>query len=427
MHCDPTASHYLKLLIDMIFDPKNFRNEIVWKRTSSHNRSKRWGPVHDVMLFYSKGSVFTWNRIAQAYEENYIEERYTAADSNGRYLTDNLTGPGLRKGPSGQPWKGFDPGIKQRHWELPPDRSLPHWFMFPDHYAEMTVQQRLDVLDEQGLVYLSQKPEGLPRFKRYLEGQLGVPIQDVIFDIFPINSMAQERLGYPTQKPEALLERIINASSNESDLVLDPFCGCGTTINVAERLHRRWIGIDITHLAIALIRNRLQDTFATELSPCEVLGSPKDLASAKALAEQDRYQFKWWALSLVEARPAQDKKKGADSGIDGYINFFDDNSGKAKKIIVQVKSGHVNAGLIRDLKGVLEREKATIGVFITLNPSTKPMRDEALAAGYYSPEHLAKQHAARRFRLSRLKLLAGNSNSISAHACNNIQKSRTEI
>ena len=202
----------------------------------------------------------------------------------------------------------------------------------------------------------------------------GIPIQDVIADIDPINSQAKERLGYPTQKPEALLERIINASSNEGDLILDPFRGCGTTINVAERLHRRWIGIDITHLAIALIRNRLHDTFGPELSPCEVIGDPKDMASARGLADLDRYQFQWWAVGLVNARPAQDKKKGADSGIDGYIYFEDDNSGKAKQIIVQVKSGRVSVSQVRDLKGVMDREKATIGIFVSLEPFTDPMR-----------------------------------------------------
>jgi site-specific DNA-methyltransferase (adenine-specific) len=226
-----------------------------------------------------------------------------------------------------------------------------------------------------------------------------MPVQNLWIDIPEINSQAAERLGYPTQKPEALLERIINASSNEGDLVLDPFCGCGTTVNVAERLHRRWIGIDVTHLAIALIRNRLQTTFENELSPYEVLGDPKDLGSARALAEYDRYQFQWWAVGLIDARPAQDKKKGADTGIDGYINFLDDNSGKAKQIIVQVKSGKVSVTHVRDLKGVMDREKATIGVFISLEPFTEPMRKEALSAGYYDPEHLSPEHKAPRIQL----------------------------
>ncbi len=183
----------------------------------------------------------------------------------------------------------------------------------------------------------------MPCYKRYLDEMPGIPIQDIWTDIPPINSQAKERLGYPTQKPEALLERIIRASSNEGDLVLDPFCGCGTALNVAERLKRHWIGIDITHLAITLIKERLKDTFEEDLAPYEVVGEPADLLSAEALALANRHQFEWWALGRVAARPAQDKKKGADSGIDGVIHFTDDNSGIFKKVIIQVKSGHVNA------------------------------------------------------------------------------------
>ncbi len=183
------------------------------------------------------------------------------------------------------------------------------------------------------------------------------------------------------------MERIIQASSNEGDLVMDPFCGCGTTITVAERLNRKWIGIDLTHLAVTLMKHRLEDTFGTALTPYEVTGDPKHLSGAKALAEHDRYQFEWWALGKVAARPAQDKKKGADSGIDGYLYFMDDQSGNAKKIIIQVKSGHVKAGDIRDLKGVLDREKAVIGAFITLEEPTRPMKQEAAGAGFYVPEY----------------------------------------
>ena len=214
-------------------------------------------------------------------------------------------------------------------------------------------------------------------------------------DINSLSGSNSERLGYPTQKPEALLERIINASSNEGDVVLDPFCGCGTATVAAERLNRRWIGIDITHLAITLVRHRLRDSFGDELRPYEIVGQPTDTASASALAEQDRYQFEWWALGLVDARPANDRRRGADAGVDGYINFFDDNSGRPKRIIVQVKSGHVNRGMIATLKGDMEREKAEIGVFITLQPSTEPMRQEALSAGIYTPEHFPDQQHPR--------------------------------
>ena len=223
---------------------------------------------------------------------------------------------------------------------------------------------------------------------------------------FVINSNS-ERLGYPTQKPEALLERIINASSNEGDVVLDPFCGCGTATVAAERLNRRWIGIDITHLAITLVRHRLRDSFGDELRPYEIVGQPTDVGSAGALAEHDRYQFEWWALGLVDARPANDRRRGADAGVDGYINFFDDNSGRPKRIIVQVKSGHVNRGMIATLKGDMEREQATLGVFITLQPPTEPMRQEALSAGIYTPEHFPDQQYPRLQILTIDELLDG--------------------
>lgn len=207
-----------------------------------------------------------------------------------------------------------------------------------------------------------------------------------VWEISHINASAKERLGYPTQKPEALLERIIKASSNEGDIVLDPFCGCGTSIAVAEKLHRKWIGIDITHLAITLMKHRLLDSYGADLSPYEIIGDPKDLESARSLAGQNRYQFEWWALSLVGARPAQDKKKGADKGVDGFFYFFEDETGEAKKVATQVKSGHVSVSQIRDFLGVIEREKAVIGVFITLEEPTGPMKKEAASAGFYETE-----------------------------------------
>lgn len=235
----------------------------------------------------------------------------------------------------------------------------------------------------------------------------GVPLQDIFTDIQPVVSASSERLPYPTQKPEALLERIIRASSNEGDIVLDPFCGCGTALIAAERLKRRWLGIDITHLAITLIKNRLHDTFDPDLSPFEVIGEPADLTSAQALAEENRHQFEYWALGLVDARPAQDKKKGADSGVDGVINFQDDNSGIYKKLVLQVKSGHVSAAQVRDLKGVLEREKAPIGALLTLKPPTRPMKEEAAAAGFYEPVHFPGHRFPRLQILTIAEVLGG--------------------
>ncbi len=239
------------------------------------------------------------------------------------------------------------------------------------------------------------RPGAVPRYKRYLDEMPGIAIGDTWDDIPPINSQAKERLGFPTQKPETLLERIILASSNPDDTILDAFCGCGTAIVVAERLRRRWIGVDVTHLAVALMRYRLQSAFGNALSPFEVLGDPKDEASAGALFLEDPYQFQFWALGLVDARPAQDGKKGADRGIDGNIYFFDDNSGQPKRIVVQVKGGHVTDSQIRDLRGVLEREQAEVGAFVTLEEPTRPMRVSAAEAGFYQSPLFPDRHVPR--------------------------------
>lgn len=360
LHCDPTASHYLKIVLDVIFGAENFTNEIVWQRTNAKGLAfSRFATNHDVILRYSKTEQRIWNPQYTEHDPVYLERfyRYTEPETGRRYRLDNLANPN-------------------------PDRpNLTYEFLGVTRVWRWT-KERMQAAYEQGMVIQS-KPGGVPCLKRYLDEQEGTPVGDVWTDIRPVQSQAAERLGYPTQKPEALLERIIRASSNEGDVVLDPFCGCGTTVNVAERLRRRWIGIDITHLAIGLMKHRLEDTFRQELAPYEIIGVPKDVESARALAERDKFQFEWWALSLVDAHPAQDKKKGADRGVDGYIYFFDDESGKAKKVVVQVKGGHVNAPQVRDLKGTVERERAVMGVFITLEPPTGPMRKEAADAGFY--------------------------------------------
>ena len=241
-------------------------------------------------------------------------------------------------------------------------------------------KERMQKAYEAGLV-VQPRPGAVPRYKRYLDEQRGKSIGDVWTDIFPINSQAAERLGYPTQKPLALLERIIQASSNEGEVVLDPFCGCGTAVHAAQKLKRNWIGIDVTHLAISLVEKRLRDAFS-DIS-FQVHGAPQDWEGARDLAERDKYQFQWWACSLVNAQPYQGRKKGADTGIDGLI-FFQDEPRKTKKIVVSVKGGkNVNVSMIRDLQAVVEREKARMGLFVTLAPPTKPMAAEAAAAGFY--------------------------------------------
>ena len=359
--------------MDAVFSPMSFRSEIVWKRTTSHSDAKRWSPVADVIFYYSKTDKATWNPQYAPHEQEYIADKYRYRDTDGRlYQLDNMTSPNPRPNMMYE-WKGYP--YPPKGWR----------------YSRETMAK----LDAEGRIWYPSDTTKRPRLKRYLDEMPGLIIGTVWTDISPINSQAHERLGYPTQKPETLLERIIQASSNEGDVVLDPFCGCGTAIAVAERLRRRWIGIDLTHLAIALMKHRLHDTFVLDLSPYEVIGAPEDLASAEALAQQDRYQFEWWALGLVDARPAQDKKKGADRGVDGHIYFFDDNSGKAKQIIVQVKSGNVSAPQVRDLTGVLQREKAAIGLFITLREPTRPMIQEAAAAGLYTPEYFPDQRFPR--------------------------------
>ena len=384
LHCDPTASHYIKLLLDAIFNHKNFLNEIIWERFNFHSDAKRWGRLHDVIFCYAKQlSEVVYHVQRRSYDEKYIKSHFKE-DENGRlYCLDNALAQG-----QGPPRVFFGQTLE------PP--SGTHW---------RWGQEKIDNLIAEGRIVMTGK--GRPRVKRYLDEMPGHPIGDVWTDIPEINSQAKERLGYPTQKPEALLERIIRASSNEGDVVLDPFCGCGTTITVAERLKRRWLGIDITHLAITLIKKRLQDSFGSELAPYEVVGEPADPASAAALAEQNRHQFEWWALGLVDAAPAQDKKKGADRGVDGVIYFQERDDGPYHKVVVQVKSGHVNAAMVRDLKGVLAREKAAMGALLTLKPATRPMREEAAAADFYVPEQFPERRFPRLQILTITDLFAG--------------------
>jgi len=378
LHCDPTASHYLKTLLDAIFGPVNFRNEIIWKRTGSHGGSKRWGPVHDTILFYTKSDKHSWNRVFQEYDESYLENFYRFNDDKGRYRLVTLTGAGTRSGDSGKPWRNVDPTPSGRHWALPM-RALKA--AYPDmDLSDLTTQEKLDFLDKADLVYWP--PRGsVPQQKRYATENPGVLVQDIITDMGPISSQSDERLGYPTQKPLALLERIISASSNEGDLVLDPFCGCGTTVHAAQKLNRQWIGIDVTHLAIALIERRLKEAFPG--IAYDVHGVPKDHAGARDLAERDKHEFQKWITATIGAQPYKGGKKGMDRGIDGYLHFRDAEK-KPQFSVISVKGGeNINSGMVRDLKGTMEREKAALGLFLTLNEPTREMEKEAASAGLY--------------------------------------------
>lgn len=388
LHCDPTASHYLKILLDTTFGAENFRNEIVWKRTSAHSDSSKLGNTHDNVFFYTKSRDFISNKQFQGHDTKYVESHYRKTDKDGRlYRTDNLTAFGLSGGGYTYEWNGVT-----KIWRVP--------------------KEKMQSLHDEGRIHYTRT--GGAEYIRYLDEMPGTPLQDIWDDIPPINSQAAERLGYPTQKPVALLERIIQASSNEGDVVLDPFCGCGTTIAAAERLHRRWIGIDVTYLSIALQKYRLKTSLnLVEGRDYEVRGEPADLHDAHQLALRDRYQFQWWALSLIEARPlgaaagSKEGKKGADKGIDGVIPFFDDTSGKSKRILVQVKSGKVKSGDIRDLRGTVERENAAMGVFITLAEPSGDMKTEAVSAGFYTSEHFGKDFAKIQI-VTIAELLAGN-------------------
>ena len=363
LHCDPTASHYLKILLDAVFVAQFFRNEIIWKRTTAHNDPKRWGNIHDILIYYSKSDNPTWNPIYIEHSEEY-KSRFKHEDPDGRHWADyDLTAKGLSGGGYEYAYKGVT-----SLWRVP--------------------LETMKKLDEKGKLHFTNK--GGIRIKRYLDEMSGVVIQDIINDISPINSQAQERLGYPTQKPLALLERIIEASSNKGDVVLDPFCGCGTAVVAAQKLERRWIGIDITHLAINLIRTRLKDSFG-KFAKFDVIGEPVSLPDAEQLAQNDPWQFQWWALGLVGARPVE-QKKGADRGIDGRIYFIDDPDETARQIIISVKAGHVTASHIRDLLGVVEREKSAIGVLIAMQEPTKPMRQDAASAGYYESPFMGKHY-----------------------------------
>jgi DNA modification methylase len=358
LHCDPTASHYLKIVLDTVFGVPNFQNEIIWKRTSSHSDAKRYPKITDTLLFYTKSQNFTWNKLFGEYGENYLKTHYNTLDSEGRrFQYGDLVKP---KGSVGYFYTLLG---------CPPP---PNGWRMPESRAEQWINEgRVEI-----------PPTGnVPRYKRYLDEMEGTVVPNLWIDISPINSQGKDSLGYPTQKPVELLERIVQASSNKGDVVLDPFCGCGTAVHAAQKLEREWIGIDITHLAISLIEKRMKDAFPN--STFEVFGTPTDLDGARNLAERDKYQFQWWACSLVNAQPYQGKKKGSDGGIDGLLFFQDDSSG-AKKILVSVKGGeHVSVTMLKDLIATVEREKAAIGLFVTLAEPTKPMITEAVSAGFY--------------------------------------------
>jgi site-specific DNA-methyltransferase (adenine-specific) len=366
LHCDPTASHYLRVLLDAIFGPTNLRNEIVWLRTTPKGLARNRLPRnHDVLLAYAKEADGAWNAVYLPHDPARTAEKYSLRDDTGRaYQLTSLLNPNTDRPNLRYEFKGVT-----RTWR---------W-----------TRARMEEADRQGLVVVPRGGASIPRFKRYLDEQEGIPLGDVWTDIPAVNAMAKERLGWETQKPLALLERVLEVGSNPGDIVLDPFCGCGTALVAAQKLDRRWIGIDITYLSIAVMKARLKDSFG--LADVEVIGQATEVEGARAMLVgtglHGQYQFQWWALDLIGAQPLGGvQKKGSDRGIDGVISFSTGPRGEVGRALVSVKCGSVNSSQVRDLKGVLEREKAEIGLFVTLEEPSGPMQLEATTAGVYHSE-----------------------------------------
>lgn len=372
LHCDPSASHYLKILLDGVFGVGNYQNEITWKRQSAHNDARhKYGIITDVLLYYAKSKKPYFNVVRTSLDPDYVKKFYRHKEGDRLYQLSDMSAPegggmaSINKA-TGKPngwyeWQGYQPPT--RGWRYSPE----------------TMQK----LHDENRIYYPEDGTGRPRLKRYLDENKGAPVTNLWDDITSIQAGNKEGLGYPTQKPLVLLERVIQASCPPGGVVLDPFCGCGTAIHAAEKLGRQWFGIDITHLAIAVIEERLRTYFPS--INFQTHGTPRDLDSARDLARRDKYEFQYWVCHLLGAQPYQNKKKGADGGIDG-IKYFQDVGNQHKKIVVSVKGGeNVNVSMIRDLGHVVAREKAEIGFFITLAPPTRPMKEEAAKAGFYSP------------------------------------------
>ena len=361
LHCDPTASHYLKVLLDQIFGVANFRTEIIWKRSSAHSDAKQGrtqhGRIHDVILFYTKSDKWTWNQLFTDYDPEYVNAFYQHVEpgTGRRYTLGDLVGPG---------------GAAKGNPQYEVMGVIRFWRYSQDKMKELIRDGRV----------IQSAPGAVPRYKRYLDEMPGVPLQDIWTDIGPVSSQSKDRLGYPTQKPVALLERIIQESSNESDVIMDPFCGCGTAIAAAEKLSRKWIGIDVTHLAISLIKKRITDHFPD--AKFEVVGEPRSLDDAQALFKQSAFQFESWAVSLIGGQPFK-STGGGDTGIDGFL-YFQDFEGNYHRIVIEVKGGGYQLKDVRSLAHVLQREESPMGILIALEPPTKGMLSAAAELGKWA-------------------------------------------
>ncbi len=398
LHCDPTASHYLKIILDAIFGPVNFLNEIIWRRTGAHSSARRYAPTHDVILFYAKGHDYKWNNPRKAFMRGHVAEYFV--EEGGRWRTNYygnvLTGSGTRNGESGQPWQGFDPTAKGRHWAIPGDLVAD----IDEDFSDMTQHQKLDRLLKLGHITIV-KGEAWPMYQRTITPKDGTPVPDIwayqpytdgtVFgteegidaDVRWLGTRDRERLGYPTQKPLGILERMIAASSDPGDIVLDPFCGCGTAVDAAQKLGRQWIGIDITYLAVDLIQNRLRGTYGEGIEKTyEVHGIPRDIEGAQALFNESPFDFERWAVSMVDGTP--NVRQVGDRGIDGVIRFPTDNKKGVGRALVSVKGGQiVNPGMLRDLVGTVQTERADMGVLIAMTAPTGGVVSAAKHSGSY--------------------------------------------
>ena len=385
LHCDPSASHYLKIVLDAVFGVANFRNEIVWQRTSSHNDGNRFGRVHDIILSYSKSSQPLWNPVYTEHDPEYVERAYRHEDERGRYQVGDLTAAGVtQRGESGQTWRGINPSTVGNHWRAPRREAWPEGVEPPENYASLSVHEKLDVLDANGLIYWP--PTGrVPRFKRYLSTSRGRRVNDVITDINPLSGQSKERTGYPTQKPIELYKRIVAASSNEGDLVLDPFCGCGTTLMAAEALNRHWIGIDLTYLATGAVRQQIERLFPQLRNSVTIAGTPENVEQALELARTTPHGFEEWCVThVLHFRP--NERRGGDGGIDGTFRFpLGRVQGRQAygKAVAQVKGGNYTLGHIRDFRTAMQNVEADLGVFVVTTPPTRGMQTEATRAGKY--------------------------------------------
>jgi DNA modification methylase len=364
LHCDPTASHYLKLLLDSVFGHDCYRSEIIWKRTFAHgNVTTTYGNVTDTILFYTKSHKWVWNQQYRLLSEEEKAAKYPKTDEDGRrWQSVTLRNPGVR------------PNLHYPYRASNGVTYMPH----PNGWSCNI--ERMRSYDAENKLHFPTTATGALRLKMYEDESRGERLQTLWDDIPPLGAQAQERLGYPTQKPVALLERIIRSSSPEDGVVLDPFCGCGTTIEAARNAGRQWIGIDVTHYAVTLIEKRLAKA-GVKTTEYVVSGRPKDFAGARDLAIRDKHQFQWWAAWRLGAQTYREEKKGADRGIDGNI-FFPNGPYGTGRIIISVKGGeNVSVGMVRDLRGVIEREDAEMGVLISLAEPTSAMVSEAAAAG----------------------------------------------